>query len=88
MTRRFTPAGFALGPSYSGLGEDLRGLIRSPPQSQPIAGSRGERQYRAIIATEVGDSAPYQHGWSWVHTPVQNESWRAIASNRETNDQA
>ena len=32
-TRRFTPAGFALGPSYSGLGGggDLRGLKRSPP---------------------------------------------------------
>ena len=24
----------------------------------------------------------------WVHTPGQNENWRAIPSNRETNDQA
>ena len=39
-TRRFTPAGFALGPSYSGLG-DLRGLKRSSPQSESIAGSSG-----------------------------------------------
>ena len=50
-TRRFTPAGFALGPSYSGLGGTSGGLKRSTPQSEPIAGSRGERQYRAIIAT-------------------------------------
>ena len=42
MARRFTPAGFALGPSYSGLGEDFRGADKVAPhhnRSQGVAGS-------------------------------------------------
>ena len=60
-------------------------IARESPASAErpaIARELRERQYRAIIATEVGDSDPYQHGWSWVN--IHRSRTRAGAQSPQT----